>query len=125
MTRPYGTGRPRSNRGRPARRTTYLEHTTVKHLAITALHSLLTGAIAAAAVHALWYAATGYPAPALTALVLGQAGISVCAIAQAARFRRQWAGVMASYRLPAFGAGIDVPGRPPTDDAGEHGRKER
>ncbi|WP_159401656.1 hypothetical protein [Streptomyces sp. NRRL F-5053] len=97
----------------------------LKYFGITVLHSCLSGAVAAAVGQALWYIVTGHLASTPTALFLGQVGISAVAITNAVRARRELADLVASYQQPAFGADVDVPGRPPADDSGEHDHKER
>lgn len=83
-----------------------------------ALESFAAGAAGAALVNGAWLLATGDVPSLMTTLLLGQAITSLWSIVQAARFRRKWQAVVASYNLPALGEGIDIPGRPPVDEEG-------
>lgn len=81
-----------------------------------AVESLAAGAASALFVNAVWLTVTGgYPSP-LTTLLLSEAVTAAWSIGQAARFRRKWQSVLASYDLPALGEGIDTPHRPPLND---------
>jgi hypothetical protein len=83
---------------------------------IVAFHSFLSGAVAAALVNAAWFAVTRDFPSVLISIVAADTVAAVWSIGQAARFRRKWQQVLASYELPALGEGIDTPHRPPADD---------
>jgi hypothetical protein len=83
---------------------------------VIAFHSFLAGAVAALAVNAVWFAATGHLPSLLTTLIATEAVTTVWSIGQAARFRRKWQAVLDAYERPALGEGIDIPNRPPVDD---------
>ena len=83
---------------------------------VIAFHSVLAGAVAAAAVNGVWFAVTGSLPSLVTSLITVEAVTTVWSIGQAARFRRKWLTVLASYDRPALGEGIDIPHRPPVDD---------
>ncbi|MFF4791919.1 hypothetical protein ACFY2M_19620 [Streptomyces sp. NPDC001276] len=86
-----------------------------------AAESFLAGAAGAVFVNGVWLLATGGYPSLLTTLLLSELVTTAWSIGQAARFRRKWQTVLASYELPALGEGIDIPNRPPTplDDDGE------
>ncbi|HEY9372848.1 hypothetical protein [Streptomyces sp.] len=67
----------------------------------------------------VWLAATGDVPSLMTTLLLSEAVTTAWSLWRAARFRRKWQTVLASYSLPALGEGIDIPGRPPLDEEGE------
>jgi len=83
---------------------------------IIAFHSFLAGAVAAAAVNAVWFAATGGFPSVLISIVAADTVVAVWSVGQAARFRRKWQAVLDAYERPALGEGIDTPHRPPLDD---------
>ncbi|MFB7736251.1 hypothetical protein ACFC08_18060 [Streptomyces sp. NPDC056112] len=85
------------------------------------VESFASGATGALVVSGVWLLVTGGLPSLLTTLLAGQAVTTAWSIGQAARFRRKWQTVLASYELPALGEGIDIPNRPPTplDDEGE------
>ncbi|MFJ6559892.1 hypothetical protein ACIQMV_08425 [Streptomyces sp. NPDC091412] len=70
----------------------------------------------AAFANGVWLLAAGDFPSLLTSLLLSEAVIAAWSIGQAARFRRKWQAVLASYGLPALGEGIDIPHRPLADD---------
>ncbi|MFE2967535.1 hypothetical protein ACFXKC_28455 [Streptomyces sp. NPDC059340] len=76
----------------------------------------LSGAAGAAVVNAVWFVATGETPPLMVALLGAEAVTTAWSLVQAARFRRKWQTVLASYNQPALGEGIDIPHRPPTDE---------
>ena len=86
---------------------------------IIAFHSFLAGAVAAAAVNAIWYAASGGFPSVLVTIVAADTVVAGWAVGHAARFRRKWQTVLDAYERPALGEGIDIPHRPPAD--GEDG----
>jgi hypothetical protein len=81
--------------------------------------AFLSGVAGAAVVNGVWLAATGEPPSLMTALLGAEAVTTAWSLVQAARFRRKWQAVLASYNRPALGEGIDIPGRPPLDEEGE------
>lgn len=83
---------------------------------IIAFHSFLAGAVAAAAVNAVWFAVTGRLPSVLVSIVAADTVVAVWSVGQAARFRRKWQAVLNAYERPALGDGIDIPHRPPVDD---------
>lgn len=83
------------------------------------VESFAAGAAAAAFVNGVWLVATGGTPSLLTTLLLGEAVTTVWSLVQAARFRRKWQKVLASYHLPALGEGIDIPNRPPAGEEGD------
>lgn len=85
---------------------------------IIAFHSFLAGSLAALAVNAVWFAATGELPSVLTSIVAADTVVAAWSIGQAARFRRKWQTVLDAYERPALGEGIDIPHRPPVEDEG-------
>jgi hypothetical protein len=80
------------------------------------VQAVLSGASAALVVQGVWLIAVGHPASFLTVFVVGEIATTVWSLWQAARFRRRWQALLAAYRQPALGEGIDIPHRPPADD---------
>ncbi|MFF8914203.1 hypothetical protein ACF08M_12965 [Streptomyces sp. NPDC015032] len=79
-------------------------------------HALLSGMAGALVVTAIWLVATGSTPSLMMCVVCGQIVIISWLLVQAARFRRKWQAVLASYNKPALGEGIDIPHRPPADN---------
>ncbi|MFD3608992.1 hypothetical protein ACFWXA_13125 [Streptomyces atroolivaceus] len=85
-------------------------------LVVVCLHQVILGALAAAAVHGVWFLATGH-SPSMTAAYLAsQLVLVVGTVTFAVRERRQRDALTAAYEAPAFGEGFEPPHRPPTDD---------
>lgn len=80
------------------------------------LRAALAGAAAAAVVNLAYLLITGETASMLATLLWGEALTLTWSLGEAIRFRRKWRAVKDSYNCPALGEGIDIPGRPPTDD---------
>lgn len=83
-----------------------------------ASQGVAVGAAGALVVNVVWLLTTGRQPSALTNLLLSQVVTSLWSLGQAARFRRKWQMVVASYNLPALGEGIDIPSRLPVDEDG-------
>jgi len=81
------------------------------------LRSLAAGAVAGVAVNLAWLAVTGRSPSLLTSLVATQAVTTVWSLAEALRWQRKWQRVVADYQRPALGEGIEIPHRPPADEA--------
>ncbi|MFE7115005.1 hypothetical protein ACFU99_06215 [Streptomyces sp. NPDC057654] len=78
--------------------------------------AFLSGVVGALVVTGIWLVAVGgIPSP-ITGLVCAQLVTTAWSLVQAARFRRKWQTVLASYNQPALGKGIDIPHRPPADN---------
>lgn len=82
-----------------------------------ALEGAATGLVSGLAVSALWQMFTGHAPSLLVLLVASEAATTVWGLVQAARFRRKWQTVLAAYQQPALGEGIEIPHRPPADEA--------
>ena len=78
--------------------------------------SFAAGAAAALVVNTVWFAVTGGLPSLVTSLIAAEIVTALWSAGQAWRWRRKWLTVLASYRRPALGEGIDIPGRPPLDD---------
>ncbi|MGC4947776.1 hypothetical protein ACLQ2N_16465 [Streptomyces sp. DT224] len=87
-------------------------------IVVTGLHQLILGFLAAAAVHGVWYLATGRFPSMTVAYCVSQLVLIVGAVALRARERRQRAALQALYDAPAFGEGFEPPYRPRTGDTG-------
>lgn len=85
---------------------------------IVSFHSFLAGAVAAAAVNAVWFVVTSDLPSVLVTIVAADTVVAVWSVGQAARFRRKWQTVLDAYERPALGEGINTPNRPPTDEDG-------
>ncbi|MEW1548357.1 hypothetical protein [Streptomyces tsukubensis] len=84
-------------------------------------HAFLSGMAGALVVSGIWLVAAGETPSPTTTLVGAQIVTIAWTLVQAARFRRKWQAVLASYSEPALGEGIDTPHRPPADN--EEGKR--
>ncbi|KOT57088.1 MULTISPECIES: hypothetical protein [Streptomyces] len=78
--------------------------------------AFLSGVAGALVVTSIWLVAAGETPSPMTGLVCAQLVTTAWSLVQAARFRRKWQVVLASYNEPALGEGIDIPHRPPADN---------
>ncbi|MBL1115361.1 hypothetical protein JK364_23610 [Streptomyces sp. 110] len=78
--------------------------------------AFLSGVAGALVVTGIWRVAAGETPSPMTGLVCAQLVTTAWSLVQAARFRRKWQAVLASYNEPALGEGIDIPHRPPADN---------
>lgn len=83
---------------------------------IPALRAAAAGVITSVIVNIFWLTVYGHQPSLSTLLIASQSLMIVWAMVEAARFRRKWRAVVASYERPALGEGIDIPNRPPLDD---------
>lgn len=84
-----------------------------------------SGAVAAAVVNAGWWLTTGGLPSSLTTLIAAEVVTGVWSAWQALQFYRSWQAVVASYRMPALGEGIEIPHRLPADDEQHDGGEPR
>ncbi|MEW1629690.1 hypothetical protein AB0387_20170 [Streptomyces sp. NPDC089173] len=78
--------------------------------------AFLSGMAGALVVTGIWFVAAGETPSPMASLVCAQFVTTAWSLFQAARFRRKWQAVLASYNKPALGEGLDIPHRPPADN---------